>query len=430
MYNYLDSITSDHTLIYQFSPAGSRNLANISELRPRTQNTHESFVRTVPMLMHDQEPLDPDYYNNSYLQENLSNWYRATFPGWETFYNSNPDIREHRNAQNLAALFDGTGLYDTFLLCHSEYNSRSVQFYEQLGFHSVFWWSHAVIARDWYRYAQIDPLLKTNQEHKLHFNIYNRAWKGTREYRIKFTDLMISTGLAESSNITFNPVDTNTHYQDHEYRNSAFQPRNDLSVLPVNRSSSHSSAGYNAQDYADTWIDVVLETVFDDQRVHLTEKILRPIACGKPFVLAAGPGSLEFLKHYGFRTFEPWIDEGYDKETDSSKRLQRIVYALKRARDISDNASARQQLQEIADYNQRRFFSERFFEQVVNEFKNNYTQALEKVEHSLHGQRWYHFWCTARRDPELKKILMSDNEYRTRTQLAEQLRFVRSQRSK
>jgi hypothetical protein len=48
----------------------------------------------------------------------------------------------------------------------------------------------------------------------------------------------------------------------------------------------------------------VAETVFDT-RIHLTEKTLRPIACGHPFILAAGPGSLKYLQTYGFRTFSP-----------------------------------------------------------------------------------------------------------------------------
>jgi hypothetical protein len=44
----------------------------------------------------------------------------------------------------------------------------------------------------------------------------------------------------------------------------------------------------------------------------LTEKALRPIACGQPFILAATPGSLQYLRSYGFKTFSGYIDETYD----------------------------------------------------------------------------------------------------------------------
>lgn len=423
MYNFLDNLVTDHTLIYQFFPAGSRNLADVKLLRPRTQNTHETFVHTIAMLMHDQEPLNHKLYDSEYMDKNLSSWYADTFPGWEYFYNNNSIIRKHRNDLNLCALFDSIVLYDTQLLCHSEKNSLEVDFYEQHGFNTVYWWSHAVIARDWYRYAEIDPQLKKDNSSKLYFNIYNRAWSGSREYRLKLTDLLIQTGLCEHSNICFNPIDDNIHYKNHIFKNPAFIPRNNLEVLSNNTASSNSSATYCASDYTDTWLDVVGETLFDDQRIHLTEKTLRPIACGKPFVLAATPNSLQFLRSYGFKTFAPYLDESYDTETDPVKRLQRVVYSLKQAQNNYDNIAG--PLAEIAEYNQKHFFSDNFFNIIIDEFKLNYQTALDKCEINATGKNWYNFWKTASKDPMCRLELVQTNEYRTRQQLANQLREVR-----
>jgi hypothetical protein len=69
----------------------------------------------------------------------------------------------------------------------------------------------------------------------------------------------------------------------------------------------------------------VLETLFDDHRWHLTEKSLRPIACGKPFVLMATPGSLQYLRQYGFKTFDGLIDETYDSIQNPKQRLQAVL---------------------------------------------------------------------------------------------------------
>ena len=54
--------------------------------------------------------------------------------------------------------------------------------------------------------------------------------------------------------------------------------------------SSLASADFDIEDYNNTDIEVVLETLFDDTRWHLTEKALRPIACGQPFMFAATQG--------------------------------------------------------------------------------------------------------------------------------------------
>ena len=70
-------------------------------------------------------------------------------------------------------------------------------------------------------------------------------------------------------------------------------------------------------------MEIVLETLFDDQRIHLTEKVLRPLACGQPFILAATTGSLEYLKSYGFKTFDSLWDESYD-QLEGPERWQAI----------------------------------------------------------------------------------------------------------
>ncbi len=79
--------------------------------------------------------------------------------------------------------------------------------------------------------------------------------------------------------------------------------------------------------------NVVTETVFYDEKLHLTEKIFKPIVTKRPFILVAAAGNLAYLKSYGFKTFDRWIDESYDNETDHDVRIQKYriklnVYAI------------------------------------------------------------------------------------------------------
>ena len=47
-----------------------------------------------------------------------------------------------------------TSLQRSWILLHSEINSPELTRYENTEkFQGAYWWSHAVIARDWYRYA-------------------------------------------------------------------------------------------------------------------------------------------------------------------------------------------------------------------------------------------------------------------------------------
>ena len=101
----------------------------------------------------------------------------------------------------------------------------------------------------------------------------------------------------------------------------------------------------------------MLETLFDDTRLHLTEKSLRPIACGRPFILATAPGSLAYLRSYGFKTFDRYIDETYDTITNSFERLEAIKLEITRLSKKTYNEL--QQMQDemtpIFEHNRKKF---------------------------------------------------------------------------
>jgi hypothetical protein len=108
---------------------------------------------------------------------------------------------------------------------------------------------------------------------------------------------------------------------------------------------------------------------------------LRPIACGQPFILAAGPGALQYLRRYGFQTFEPLIDESYDLENNSLVRLKKIVSSMEKIKSMSDKDL--EQLYKIARYNQQHFFSNEFFEIVKTELVNNLKVAFDQLTSSV-----------------------------------------------
>jgi hypothetical protein len=146
-----------------------------------------------------------------------------------------------------------------------------------------------------------------------------------------------------------------------------------------NNSLPTASADYCTRDYQQTAIEVVLETLFDDSRLHLTEKSLRPIACGQPFILAATAGSLAYLRSYGFKTFSSVFDESYDTISDPVERLGAIINLMNNIKNSPNRLEMYQQLQAIADFNQQRFFSAEFHQQVVEEFKQNFANGFDKV---------------------------------------------------
>lgn len=281
-------------------------------------------------------------------------------------------------------LISGSLYYDNSVLIHSEQNSEDLIQYQQDGWLTVHYWSHAVIARDWYRFAKIDQRLNQVQSKTHKFLVYCRDWSDGREYRLKFLELLVQNSLLENCKV--NVMHTNSsgcHYKNHQFINEDFEivDRDVITSVSANYISSTASADYVPEDFAVTDISVVLETVFDDQRIHLTEKILRPIACGQPFILAAGPRALQYLRSYGFQTFEPLIDESYDLENNNLVRLKKIVSSMEKIKSMSNKDL--EQLYKIARYNQQHFFSNEFFEIVKTELVNNLKVAFNQLEDSV-----------------------------------------------
>lgn len=126
----------------------------------------------------------------------------------------------------------------------------------------------------------------------------------------------------------------------------------------------------NFAESEDSLVYVVTETVYFGDRLHLTEKIFKPIVLGMPFIVVAPCGSLQYLRSYGFKTFGHVWDESYDEETDDFLRLEKVIGLLKQF----DRLSVKEKLDiyktclPIINYNKNHFFNGDFEDILWEEF--------------------------------------------------------------
>jgi hypothetical protein len=126
------------------------------------------------------------------------------------------------------------------------------------------------------------------------------------------------------------------------------------------------------------FLHIVTETVFYSSKIHLTEKIFRPIVFKRPFVLAGAAGNLKYLKKYGFKTFDRWWDESYDDEIDNELRLNMITKIVQKLSTytIDDLKDMYNEMLPILNYNYNHFYG-KFKEIIVEELLDNYRNALD-----------------------------------------------------
>ena len=82
--------------------------------------------------------------------------------------------------------------------------------------------------------------------------------------------------------------------------------------------------------YNQTNAELVVETMChdNDDTFYLTEKTTKPITMMHPFMVLSNKGFLKNLCDLGFRTFNEYFDESYDREPQIDKRIQIITQNL------------------------------------------------------------------------------------------------------
>jgi hypothetical protein len=401
LYHYINSIAqeiySGCVIIYRFYPHGSKNIGNLNNLYELKSDWYERMI-SLSIWCNDQEPLNHEFYKKHSSENN---------DPWSSILKS---INMYRAPGNLNYV---RNIFEKGLLLHSEKRSHNLEKYQTDNeLIPVYYWSHAVIARDWFRYAE--HVAQKKQVART-FLIYNRAWSNTREYRLRFAELLIQLNLQEHCKTSINPVEPELgiHYDSHQFKNPVWRPQTVLeNFFPTSNAHSSYSADFDIADYENTDIEVVLETLFDDGRLHLTEKSLRPIACAQPFILAGTPGSLEYLRSYGFKTFGDIWDESYDLVEDPAERLIQIAELMKYISNWLPHQRERNmaQAQAIAEYNKKHFFSKEFFNFVIDELKTNLTTAVEELELCDNYTGWISRWRKLLRYTEVTEFLNTNQE--------------------
>jgi hypothetical protein len=131
----------------------------------------------------------------------------------------------------------------------------------------------------------------------------------------------------------------------------------------------------------------VSETICTENKKHLTEKIFKPIAAGKPFLLAGGYKNLEYLKRYGFETFSDYWSEDYDNIINPKDRIDSIFETIRSINlypivdeEIQKKLDLFNQAHGVAFNNRSYFWSNEFYNLLINEAISNLNNAKAKLE--------------------------------------------------
>ena len=264
-------------------------------------------------------------------------------------------------------------------LITSEYDSEYVDhIVNTYNFQAHYYWFHGWAALDWFRGYNRSFLMKPYNERQIThtFTAPNRIVAGERKHRLVMLYHIFKLGMTRN-HISCPAVCPVENITVHEAIKTLEPEYPDIREVFSNTCFPKSFVGEaNApmrsyqldlfQECAESLLYLVTETVATGRRNHLTEKTFKPIALKMPFIIVSTQGSLEYLRSYGFRTFDHIWDESYDTITNDHERYAAIAATL---RDLNQLPQRCKQglfraAEAICEHNYNHFYSGGF-EQVL-----------------------------------------------------------------
>jgi hypothetical protein len=273
----------------------------------------------------------------------------------------------------------------------SEISNDVTNFLNTINYKSIYYFFHAVAANHWYRnYRACPPKFIEPITHA--FISYNNLASSFRSHRVDLLSRLYSKDLIKQGLVSFNSpgleklqqsIESLPDYPAQSLEIFEQQKHNLDKSLIIDQKSIHGSlsASIDLDSARSCFVQLVTETVYYQNKLHLTEKVFKPIVTGQPFLLLAAPNNLKYLKSYGFKTFGAYWDENYDSMLDPADRMAAVVNITEQLcnKPLAELEEMRRDMQDILEHNYRHFYYD-LVPLVITEFINNLESALKDAD--------------------------------------------------
>ena len=363
LFSYVKALISQPRLVY-LHPFGTTEIENLESI---------NIGGYGPIFFcYDQEPIIPNFNRNLFSH-----------------------VRQYK---------DDSGYPRSTIVLNTEKNSQTKNnFLDEFGFEDCYYFFHAFAAADWYRGYQYCTDLTPIDQRKLKkkYISFNRITGGARMYRSILIAELAKNDLLKFGNVSYSHIcpeygEVDNFLQEENYiyqfnpgyldeikyvlKNLDVPLRIDNVDLPYIPNNSQTLSAI--PECMQSFMHVVTETCFFDNKLHLTEKIFKPIVCKQPFLLLGCNNNLDYLKSYGFKTFNQWWSENYDVVYDPITRLNEVVKVINQICSLSLNEleDMLHDMTPILEHNYKWFYSKEFLDLVWSELKTNLGNSIARLE--------------------------------------------------
>lgn len=380
IFNLAKSMVESPSMMY-LHPHGATEIENLESLLILSDN--DLHVSDAFILCYDQEPLIPSYNRTlfNYVNDQLAHYTNNSI-----HYRS--DIKNGKRIILLNTELDSDAKNEILL---------------KNDFIDCYYFHHIFAAHDWFRecYYNKEIIPPADRRISKKFITMNRLTSYARVYRTLLINQLIEKDIINDGFVSYSRICPHGSDSLVELTNNAsiYNIPDSLVTQCLNNISNSTNKFRIDFEHADfipnrsytldplpnfmeSFLHVVTETNYWGRKKHLTEKIFKPIILKQPFVLVGCAHNLEYLKSYGFKTFDVWWNEDYDSITNDLERMECIgnliqticSYSLNQLQEILCD------MQEVLEYNYNLFYSREFINYAWNELETNLSHAIQQVD--------------------------------------------------
>jgi hypothetical protein len=138
---------------------------------------------------------------------------------------------------------------------------------------------------------------------------------------------------------------------------------------------------FNDEICLDTFVTVISEAHCgdSDQTMFLSEKTFKLIACRHPFMFLGNKNSLKMMRKIGYKTFDGFIDEGYDS-LPTHERLEYLIESIRKVDNIKNKIEWFKSMEHIIEHNYNTLINKLFSPpEAYNELKKYCDPSTKKL---------------------------------------------------
>lgn len=219
----------------------------------------------------------------------------------------------------------------------------------------------------WYRLYHRYKKQKFNFYHEQKHFDFLYLNKTQRKHRDLLFDKLLNKNVLSDSLYSYHHrgISLNVDYEIPAFRNKKY-PR-----------YGHDSDIYEPQ-FNHSKFNIVSETTTHNE-IFFTEKIWKPIIAGQIFIVHGKQHYLKDLQSLGFKTYNGYIDEGYDEIQSLEQRTNAIVELCEKLKG-RPHTGLYHETRDIREHNQKIFFSEQHCRSACRKTLNDLLELVDGSE--------------------------------------------------